>query len=234
MTVYHGSRAYGGMYGAFPIPAKESDPRILPPMWYFNHEDYLRERSASAGFDYTIFRPDIIGGVAVGNPTNIVVAVAVYAAICKELGQPLRFPGQAHAMDTLLQFTDARLIGRATEWAMGSSRAANEIFNIANGDQVRWQRLWPRIAKYFDMPVEEPIDYPLATLIPRICSSSSSTKCAPSACCLLSDTPGSRSSVGGPAAPGYGDLNHFDVSRRLEGVRPGFELPVRRLATQNE
>lgn len=165
VTVYHGTRAYGGTYGAFSIPAKESDPRVLPPMWYYNQEDYLEQRSATAGFAYTIFRPDIICGVAKGNPTNTVVAVAVYAMICNELGLPLRFPGKAVAMNTLVQFTDARLIGRATEWAMHAPTASNQIFNLANGDQVRWARLWPRIAAYFDMPLAEPMDFPLESLM---------------------------------------------------------------------
>jgi nucleoside-diphosphate-sugar epimerase len=165
VTVYHGTRAYGGSFGQFPIPARESDPRIMPPNFYYGHEDYLRERSVAGRFTYTIFRPDIVCGVAIGTSTSIVAAVGLYATICKELGVPLRYPGPQAAYDTLLQFTDARLIGRATEWAAESPAAANEIFNIANGDQFRWRRLWPRIADYFEMPQADPMHLPLDTLM---------------------------------------------------------------------
>lgn len=165
ITVYHGTRAYGADFGAFPTPAKESDPRVVHPSFYTAQEDYLSAHAEKTGTTYTIFRPDIICGVAVGTSTSIVAGVAVYATLCKELGLPLRFPGSAEAYENLLQFTDARLIGRASEWAAESTGAANQIFNLSNGDQFRWSRVWPKIATFFDMPVAPPISLPLATVM---------------------------------------------------------------------
>ena len=42
-----------------------------------------------------------VGGVgyALGNPMNLTMVIAVYAAISKELGLPLRFPGRPGAYD---------------------------------------------------------------------------------------------------------------------------------------
>ncbi len=34
--------------------------------------------------------------------------------------------------------------------------AANEPFNITNGDIFRWQDMWPGIADYFEMKVAQP------------------------------------------------------------------------------
>jgi hypothetical protein len=40
--------------------------------------------------------------------------------------------------------------------------ARDEIFNITNGDYFRWQHMWPRVAKMFDMEVADPVPTPLA------------------------------------------------------------------------
>jgi hypothetical protein len=36
-----------------------------------------------------------------------------------------------------------------------SQKARNEAFNVTNGDLFRWKHLWPRIARFFDMPCGE-------------------------------------------------------------------------------
>jgi hypothetical protein len=47
-----------------------------------------------------------------GNPTNLAVAIAVYASISKKFGVPLRFPAKPGAYDALLELTDAGLLAR--------------------------------------------------------------------------------------------------------------------------
>jgi nucleoside-diphosphate-sugar epimerase len=73
----------------------------------------------------------------------------VYAALCKESGQPFVFPGSATQWNGLTDMTDARLLARHLEWAATSEQAANEDFNVANGDVFRWQWMWSQIANYF-------------------------------------------------------------------------------------
>jgi nucleoside-diphosphate-sugar epimerase len=82
---------------------------------------------------------------------NLGMSIAVYATISKELGLPLRFPGTEEAYRALYQLTSAEILAKATAWAGQSEAARNEIFNITNGDYFRWQHMWPRIAKMFDM-----------------------------------------------------------------------------------
>ena len=84
---------------------------------------------------------------------NLGMLVAVYASISKELGLPLCYPGTADNVHALYQCTDATLLARAIEWMSTSPQCANESFNITNGDFFRWENLWPRIAKLFDMEV---------------------------------------------------------------------------------
>ena len=58
----------------------------------------------------TVFRPEGVIGYGVGNPMNLLMVIAVYASICRELGQPLRFPGSVAAYDAMYQVTDAELL----------------------------------------------------------------------------------------------------------------------------
>jgi hypothetical protein len=94
---------------------------------------------------------------------NLISVVAVYAAISRELGLPLRFPGPESVYRALYQVTSADLLARATVWAGESPAAQNELFNVTNGDTLRWQHMWPRIAKMFGMEVADPIPFSLAT-----------------------------------------------------------------------
>jgi len=75
----------------------------------------------------------------------------------------LRFPGTEAAYRALYQLTSADILASAAAWAGDTKAAANEIFNITNGDYFRWQFMWPRIAGMFRMEVAEPVPMPLAT-----------------------------------------------------------------------
>jgi hypothetical protein len=87
---------------------------------------------------------------------SILLAIAVYAAISRELGLPLRFPGKPGAFDTIYQVTESTHFANAALWAATDLRCGNEAFNITNGDYFRWRNLWPKIAAVFEMAVAEP------------------------------------------------------------------------------
>ena len=99
----------------------------------------------------------MVCGFALGNPMNLAMVIAVYAAISKELGLPLRFPGKPGAYDRLIEMTDAGLLAKATVWAATDPRCANQAFNINNGDLFRWNEMWPKIARFFDLEVAPPL-----------------------------------------------------------------------------
>jgi hypothetical protein len=92
---------------------------------------------------------------------NLGMSIAVYAVISKELGLPLRFPGTEKTYGVLTQFTSVEILAKATAWAGQSESAKNDVFNITNGDYIRWRNPWPKIAAMFDMPPAEPIPTPL-------------------------------------------------------------------------
>ena len=161
VTLYQGGKAYGADLGPFKTPAREDDPRLMGPNFYYDQEDFLRELQAGKRWNFSILRPEAVCGYAVGNPMNLTMVIAVYAAISKELGLPLRFPGSEAAYRALYQVTSANILAKAADWAGETPAAANEIFNITNGDYFRWQFMWPKIAKAFAMEIAEPIPMPL-------------------------------------------------------------------------
>ena len=91
VTLLQGTKAYGSHVEPARVPAKERWPRHPHRNFYWLQEDLLRERAARGGWTFTILRPQAIFGH--GQPMNVVAAVGAYAAIQRELGRPLAFPG---------------------------------------------------------------------------------------------------------------------------------------------
>ena len=163
ITFYQGGKAYGADLGPFKTPAREDDPRLMPPNFYYDQEDFLRARQRGKPWHFTALRPEAVMGYATGNPMNLLMVIAVYATISKELGLPLRFPGSEAAYRALYQVTSSDILAKASLWAGSTPGAANEIFNITNGDYFRWEHMWPRIARMFRLEVVPPTPTPLAT-----------------------------------------------------------------------
>jgi nucleoside-diphosphate-sugar epimerase len=151
-----GTKYYGSHLGPFKTPARESDPRHPPPDYYFNQIDWLTGFQRGKSWDWVELRPQTLCGFAPGTPMSLAPAIAVYAAISKELGLPLRFPGKAGAYTSIYQVTESVHFANAALWAATEPRCTLEAFNITNGDYFRWINMWPKLAAAFDMPAGEP------------------------------------------------------------------------------
>lgn len=165
ISLMQGYKVYGAHYGPFKTPAKENDGGHMPPEFNVDQQQFLEKQQAGKRWTWSALRPSVVGGTALGNPMNLVLVIAIYAVISKELGLPLRFPGKQGAYDKLLDITDAGLLAKATVWAATNSQCANQAFNITNGDLIRWNELWPKIAAYFKMEVAPPLQMPLQTIM---------------------------------------------------------------------
>ncbi|MCL1474447.1 SDR family oxidoreductase [Argonema antarcticum] len=165
VILMQGVKAYGVHLGAFKTPAKETDPRHLPPNFYYDQEDILKETAKQQSWEFTILRPDVVCGFSIGTPMSIVLVIAVYAEICRFYGLPMRFPGKVGAYNALAQVTDAELLAKAVLWAATEPRAAGETYNITNGDLFRWKYLWAQLADYLEMQVAEPQTISLSTMM---------------------------------------------------------------------
>jgi nucleoside-diphosphate-sugar epimerase len=156
VVLIEGTKYYGSHLGPFKTPAKEGDPRLATPHFYYTQEDLLAGRQDGKRWSWAALRPHAVCGFALGSPMNLLTALGVYGAICRELGRPFAFPGEPRAFDALYQVTDAGLLARAMVWAATEPRCANQAFNLTNGDLFRWRNLWPRLAGFFGVPAAEP------------------------------------------------------------------------------
>lgn len=163
VTLLQGAKAYGVHLGQISVPGRERAPRHIHPNFYWEQEDFLTARQAGKAWGWTIFRPQVILGFALGSMMNMIAAIGAYAAISRELGLPLVYPG---AGTRVTEATDARLLARAIFWAASAPAAFNQTFNITNGDVFTWENLWPAIARAFAIPVGLPQAMPLARVMP--------------------------------------------------------------------
>ena len=165
ISLMQGYKVYGAHYGPFKTPAKETDGGHMPPEFNVDQQQFLEKKQKGKKWSWSALRPSVVAGTALGNPMNLISVIAVYASISKELGLPLRFPGKLGAYDKLLDITDAGLLAKATVWAATNPAGANQAFNITNGDLIRWNDLWPKIAAYFKMDTAPPLQMPLQTIM---------------------------------------------------------------------
>jgi nucleoside-diphosphate-sugar epimerase len=151
VNLMQGGKYYGCHLGPFKTPAHEDDARHLPPNFYYDQQDWLMAAAAKGEWTWSALRPEAVCGFAVGNPMNLTMVIAVYAAICRELGVPFAFPGKPGAWTALYEVTDARILAHAAEWASTTPGCAGEAFNITNGDYFRWCNVWPAFAEHFGL-----------------------------------------------------------------------------------
>jgi nucleoside-diphosphate-sugar epimerase len=156
VNLMHGTKWYGNHLGPFKTPAKETDPGHMPPNFYYDQQAFIVARQKGKAWTWSSARPHGICGFATGNPMNLVMVLAVYATISKALSLPLRHPGSEANARALYNVTDSALLARACVWMATDPAAANEPFNITNGDIFRWQDMWPAIADYFGMKTAQP------------------------------------------------------------------------------
>ncbi len=165
VVLVHGTKWYGSHLGPYRVPAKEDHPRHMPPNFYHDQQDVAEARCRQGGWTWCALRPHTVWGFSTGTGNNLIMLLAVYAALSKQLGLPLCFPGPAATWSKFSQSTHVDLLNRAMLWAAIAPEAANAAFNVTNGDVFRWCDLWPRVAAFFDMPTGPVQTLSLATMM---------------------------------------------------------------------
>ncbi len=157
VTILQGTKAYGIHLHPMRVPARERFPRDDHANFYWLQEDYLTDKAAAEGFDYTIMRPQLVVGPNTGVVMNLPPVIGVYAAICKEEGRPFGFPG---GIPYVWEAVDTRLVANAIRWAADAPAAAGQHFNLTNGEAFEWRDMWPALAEA--LGVEPGPDEPLS------------------------------------------------------------------------
>ena len=146
--------AYG--QGVLPqTPFREEQGRLDIENFYYAQEDEVFAAAARDGFSWSVHRPHTIIGKAVGNAMNMGSTLAAYATLCRETGRPFRFPGSEAQWNGLTDMTSADQLARHLVWAATTPAAANQAFNVVNGDVFRWKWMWGRIADWFGVEAAE-------------------------------------------------------------------------------
>jgi nucleoside-diphosphate-sugar epimerase len=149
VTLLQGTKAYGVHVRPLAVPAREGRSEMREqPNFYWAQEDYLRGAQAGHGWSFTILRPVLIVGEAIGGAMNLIPALGAHAAVMRERGPILPYPGGAERVS---QAVDADLLARAIAWAGETPAARNETFNVTNGDVFTWPNVWPAIAEAVGM-----------------------------------------------------------------------------------
>ncbi len=149
LHMVHGGKWYGLHIGPYRTPAREDDPRHLPPNFYYDQQDMVAARQQGKDWVWTASRPNFVLDVAPGRARNMVSTLGAYAAICRELNVAFDFPGKPGAWTALHEVSDATLLGQAVVWMLQEPRCANRAFNVTNGDAFRWCDMWPHVARLF-------------------------------------------------------------------------------------
>jgi nucleoside-diphosphate-sugar epimerase len=157
-----GLKHYLGPFEAYakakPItPFREEQPRLPFENFYYAQEDVVFDYAKRAGFAWTVHRPHTLIGYAVGNAMNMAATLGAYAAICKETGKPFVFPGSPEQFTACVDITDGRILAQQLSWAATTPAAANQAFNITNGEIFRWNWMWPKLAAHLGVT---PADHP--------------------------------------------------------------------------
>jgi nucleoside-diphosphate-sugar epimerase len=156
VTLMQGTKAYGVHRHPIRVPARERHPRDEHENFYWLQEDHLRGVAAERGFDWTIFRPQLVVGATHGVAMNLPPVIGAYAAICREEGLPFGFPGGA---PYVTEAVDVRIVADAALWAVKEPAAHGEHYNLTNGEVFGWRDLWPALAD--ELGLEPAPDTPL-------------------------------------------------------------------------
>ena len=160
VALLQGTKAYGVHVRPLKVPAREGRSEMYEqPNFYWAQESFLRNLQRSKDWHFSILRPVLIIGDAMSGAMDLIPPLGVYAAMCREDGRPLDYPGGAPRVS---QAVDVDLLARAIAWSGETPGARNEAFNVTNGDVFTWENIWPAIADALDMTCGEAAPLSLA------------------------------------------------------------------------
>ncbi len=159
VALLQGTKAYGVHVRPLTVPAREGRSEMYEqPNFYWAQENFLRGLQRGKAlkdkalkdktWHFSILRPVLIIGLAMGGAMDLVPPLGVYAAMLRAQGRALDFPGGAARV---AQAVDVDLLARAIAWSGEAESARNEAFNVTNGDVFTWENIWPAIADALEM-----------------------------------------------------------------------------------
>jgi nucleoside-diphosphate-sugar epimerase len=160
VALLQGTKAYGSHVRSLKVPAREGRSEMYEqPNFYWAQENFLRELQKGKAWHFSILRPVLIVGLAMGGAMDLIPPLGVYAAMLRQQGRALDYPGGAARVS---QAVDVDLLARAIAWCGEADAARNEAFNVTNGDVFTWENIWPAVADGLEMKPGKPVPLSLA------------------------------------------------------------------------
>src|SRR3979411_2600603 len=129
VALLQGTKAYGVHVRPLTVPAREGRSEMYEqPNFYWAQENFLRELQQGKAWHWSILRPVLIVGLAVGGAMELLPPLGVYAAMLREQGRPLDYPGGAARVS---QAVDVDLLARAIGWGGGGGAAPHQGIQAA-------------------------------------------------------------------------------------------------------
>jgi nucleoside-diphosphate-sugar epimerase len=170
VALLQGTKAYGVHVRPLTVPAREGRSEMYEqPNFYWAQENFLRELQngktlQGKAWHWSILRPVLIVGLAMGGAMDLIPPLGVYAAMLREQGRALDYPGGAARVS---QAVDVDLLARAIAWSGEAVAARNEVFNVTNGDVFTWENVWPAIADALEMKPGATVPLSMAQEYPK-------------------------------------------------------------------
>jgi nucleoside-diphosphate-sugar epimerase len=165
VALLQGTKAYGVHVRPLTVPAREGRSEMYEqPNFYWAQENFLRGLQRGKSWHWSILRPVLIVGLAMGGAMDLIPPLGVYAAMLRQQGRDLDYPGGAARV---AQAVDVDLLARAIAWSGEADAARNEAFNVTNGDVFTWENIWPALASALDMKPGKAAPLSLAKEYPK-------------------------------------------------------------------
>src|SRR5882757_2980885 len=165
VALLQGTKAYGVHVRPLIVPAREGRSEMYEqPNFYWAQENFLRQLQQGKRWHWSILRPVLIVGLAMGGAMDLIPPLGVYATVLREHGRALDYPGGAARVS---QAVDVDLLARAIAWTGEAEAARNEAFNVTNGDVFTWENVWPAIAEALEMKPGNAIPLSLVKISPQ-------------------------------------------------------------------
>ncbi|XP_061349223.1 3-oxo-Delta(4,5)-steroid 5-beta-reductase-like [Gastrolobium bilobum] len=147
-------------------PFHENMPRLPYPNFYYSLEDVVASHAPS--LTYSVHRASLIIGGSSRSLYNALMILTTYAAICRHVGLPFRYPGTRYTWEHFCDMTDVRVLAQQHVWAAVTPKPKNQAFNCTNGDVFTWKSVWKLLCEVCDVefvPFDESQEFDLVELM---------------------------------------------------------------------
>lgn len=152
-----GAKNYGGHLGPTKTPNEESDPRVeLEPNFYYPQEDALFKYCEQEKVGWNVCMPGPILGAVPDAAMNAAFPLAAYCAVCRNLKQPLEFPGDVFSWQTSQSMSSSMMNAYIEEWAVLTPEAGDNRFNACDNSVFTFESFWPKLAGWYGIEWKGP------------------------------------------------------------------------------